>query len=171
MIWHRKVPPSGLWVSGSASTWQWRAREHLHLPRNATAHRAACTNSHNHFGAQTRRLRSGYVDWRCYDGAQSARGYVRASGYGVALGRCAILSLPSLHLPQDSHSRKSRRHQSKRCLPVDYVLMHLLLGLATRTARPSTIRQEDSEWVDELRQESASPSIESAWIYIFWTEK
>ena len=22
VIWHRKVPPSGLWVSGSASTWQ-----------------------------------------------------------------------------------------------------------------------------------------------------
>ena len=66
--------------------------EHLHLPHNATAHRAARANSHDHFGAQTQRLRSGYVDWRCYDGEQSVRGYVRASGCGVAL-----LSLPSLH--------------------------------------------------------------------------
>ena len=27
MIWHRKVPPSGLWLRGSASTWQWRAQD------------------------------------------------------------------------------------------------------------------------------------------------
>ena len=47
----------------------------------------------------------------------------------------------------------------------------LLLGLATRTARSPTTRQEDSEWVDELRRECASLSIESAWIYIFWTKK
>ena len=27
MIWHRKVPPSGLWLCGGASTWQWRAQD------------------------------------------------------------------------------------------------------------------------------------------------
>ena len=26
-MWHRKVPPSGLWLCGNASTWQWRARD------------------------------------------------------------------------------------------------------------------------------------------------
>ena len=26
VIWHRKVPPSGLWLCGSASTWQWLLR-------------------------------------------------------------------------------------------------------------------------------------------------
>ena len=46
---------------------------HHHSPRNATAHRAARANSHDHFGAQTQRLRSGYVDWRCYDGGPWSR--------------------------------------------------------------------------------------------------
>ena len=68
VIWHRKVPPSGLWVSGNASTWQWllrarkerrgllvvtgtagrtscgtpeRLRPSTHLQRHATAHSAA----------------------------------------------------------------------------------------------------------------------------------
>ena len=29
VIWHRKVPPSGLWLCGSASTWQWLLRQAL----------------------------------------------------------------------------------------------------------------------------------------------
>ena len=36
MIWHRKVPPSGLWLCGSASTWQWRT------PLSTQRHRAPC---------------------------------------------------------------------------------------------------------------------------------
>ena len=74
---------------------------HHHSPRNATAHRAACTNSHNHFGAQTRRLRSGYVDWRIVD----TSGFGVRSGTGKALVR--MLFFPSLRLQ-----------------PVEYVLVH-----------------------------------------------
>ena len=103
VIWHRKVPPSGLAL---------RERQHqamagselLHYPRNVTAHYAARTNFHIRLDAQTRRLRSGYVDWRSDDGEQS-----RASGYGVALGRrscayslislCACLLLPKILVP------------------------------------------------------------------------
>ena len=70
VIWHRKVPPSGLWLCGSASTWQRllrarkkkrglpvvtgtkrtscvtpeRLRPSNHYPHNATAHCAARAN-------------------------------------------------------------------------------------------------------------------------------
>ena len=27
VIWHHRPPPSGLWLCGSASIWQWRARD------------------------------------------------------------------------------------------------------------------------------------------------
>ena len=73
VIWHRKVPPSGLWLCGSASTWQWllrarkerrgllvvtgttgrtscgtpeRLRPSIHHPLHATAHSAARANHH-----------------------------------------------------------------------------------------------------------------------------
>ena len=73
VIWHRKVPPSGLWLCGSASTWQWllrarkerrgllvvtgttgrtscgtpeRLRPSIHHPLYATAHSAAQTIFH-----------------------------------------------------------------------------------------------------------------------------
>ena len=73
VIWHRKVPPSGLWLCGSASTWQWllrarkerrgllvvtgttgrtscgtpeRLRPSIHYPLYATAHSAARANHH-----------------------------------------------------------------------------------------------------------------------------
>ena len=39
MIWHRKVPPWGLWLCGNASTWQWRART---PPLSTPRHRAVC---------------------------------------------------------------------------------------------------------------------------------
>ena len=81
--------------------------EHFHYPHNATAHHAARTNSHSHFGAQTRRLRSGHVDWRSFDGEQSARGYVRALGLWSGIGTSLVSAFSNF--------------QSKRRLPVDYV--------------------------------------------------
>ena len=73
MIWHHRLPPSGLWVSGNASTGQWllrarkerrgllvvtgttgrtscgtpeRLRPSIRHPLNATAHSAARANHH-----------------------------------------------------------------------------------------------------------------------------
>ena len=65
---------------------------HLHLPRNATAQRAARANSHSHLGVQTHRLRSCYVDCRSVD----TSGFGVWSGTGTALVR--MLFFPSLRL-------------------------------------------------------------------------
>ena len=103
MIWHRKVPPSGLWLCGSASTWQWRT------PPSTQRHRALCRThvptTTFHTGAVCSRRRrtdpssagsastctccstSGHVAW--------LRGYV---GFTM-LASLPLLSIPHALLP------------------------------------------------------------------------
>ena len=58
VTWHRKVPPSGLWLCGSASTWQWRAQNtstfHATPPRtvlHAPTHTITLVRRHNVYAA------------------------------------------------------------------------------------------------------------------------
>ena len=83
VIWHRKVPPSGLWLCGSASTWQWRAPDtstfHATPPRNVP-----------HVPTPT-------VTWVCRHivsaaATSTAAAWIRqAPGYGAALGQLSCV--------------------------------------------------------------------------------
>ena len=83
VIWHRKVPPSGLWLCGNASTWQWRARD------NSTLH-ATPPRTVQHVPTPT-------VTWVCRHivcAAATSTGAVwirQASGYGAALGQLSCV--------------------------------------------------------------------------------
>ena len=81
VIWHRKVPPSGLWLCGSASTWQWRApdtstflatppRNVLHVPTTTFRTGAACSRRPTHGPVVCRKRVNGYS----YAVRQGARG-------------------------------------------------------------------------------------------------
>ena len=136
VIWHRKVPPSGLWLCGSASTWQWRAQDtttlHATPPRtvlHAPTPTITLVRRHDVYAAAMSTGGATMVSSRHVD-TSGLSGYWSAS-------RTFVFSYFQ-NLPQDSI-------RESPCLPVDYVLMHRCWGWQPETARSSTIRREDSD--------------------------
>ena len=124
---------------------------HLHLPRNATAHRAARANCQLLWYVPR-------LDWRCYDGGLA----VDTSGRVVLRDwDDALLWLESLHL---RHSRKSEDVSVEKMFVSVCVSVHLLL--ATRLLLTRQEAWTRLTFVGNLDV----PFDESAWIQIFWSE-
>ena len=139
VIWHRKVPPSGLWLCGSASTWQWRSQ-------NTSTFHATLLRIVLHVPTPTVTL------VRRHDAAAMSTGgatmvssrHVDMSGFGVALGR-RVLSYSLFAFASRFAFAKVQKTSVEKMFASGLRSDALLLGLATRTARSSAIRQGDSD--------------------------
>ena len=83
MIWHRKAPPSGLWLCGSASTWQWRAQNTstLHATPPRTVPHVPPSNFPQLCGVQAVTERDSWIR-RPYSGMRWYDDWLRFPGTG-----------------------------------------------------------------------------------------